>query len=90
MRHASLSSQPGDATNTTYMLIFASINLALDFLNVFCFARASRLFGYDVEGAEGEEEGEDKGRTNMNMCSAYTHVMADTLRLVSEARSAEI
>ena len=66
------------------MIIFASINLALDILNVACFARASRLFGYDVSGDGGAKVGGGgaggKGRTNMNMCSAYTHVVADTLR----------
>ena len=81
-KHPHAGDEEGDeATNTTYMLIFASINLALDILNVACFARASRLFGYDVSG-DGESGGGEggKGRTNMNMCSAYTHVLADTLR----------
>lgn len=43
-------SQQGDP-NVNLMLIFSSINLGLDFLNVFCFAKAKHLMGFEtVEG----------------------------------------
>ncbi len=85
---------PSDDANTTYMLIFSSINLLIDFLNMGCFASASRLFGYDLKphcsdcpdqnNCDCEDEpqgsGDEKEDGNMNMCSAYTHVFADTLR----------
>ncbi|KAL7573770.1 hypothetical protein ACA910_007799 [Epithemia clementina (nom. ined.)] len=113
------------------MLGFSVANLALDFVNVFCFARAKHLLGYetrhhstntlettstdcgkkpeffcrhkqqeshdgkevvcdcaDLEDGEGLGAGIDQEpspgnvdkRANVNMCSAYTHVFADTLR----------
>jgi hypothetical protein len=34
--------------NVNMMLIFSCANLLLDMLNVFCFARAKRLFGYET------------------------------------------
>jgi len=40
-------SDQGDP-NVTLMLIFSCINLLLDIVNVFCFARAKRLFGYET------------------------------------------
>lgn len=129
-------------TGDTIMLIFASVNLAIDVVSVFCFARVNRLLGYAVKDAvEGITEDEydaefghgnqnsarvghgdvddgDAGlitngvpasettatqtntfeqhllhtrdieadlhsKSNTNMCSAYTHVIADTLRSIA-------
>jgi hypothetical protein len=118
-------SEQGDP-NLNLMLGFSIVNLLLDGLNVFCFAKAKHLFGYETvernnphqpstngaktvshqnrsfsdhttrnnrdyvevdtnEGSEGSEddfnsshligEGElhdERGNTNLNMCSAYT------------------
>jgi Co/Zn/Cd efflux system component len=44
--HRDVSKQ-GDP-NVNLMLIFSSANLGLDFVNVFCFARAKHLMGYDT------------------------------------------
>lgn len=109
--------------NVELMLAFSLLNLALDGLNVFCFAKAKHLMGYatvetsiaphheplealptlnvpseelvvsrianhrtaenhgddDSCGEESDQYHDDDG-TNLNMCSAYTHVFADTLR----------
>jgi Co/Zn/Cd efflux system component len=103
------------------MLTFSIINLAIDVLNIFCFAKAKQLLGYatvepkitpdrrgakeswtstqqmeesmtkEVRHIQGERYDEDDtikegfahshhDGTNLNMCSAYTHVFADTLR----------
>jgi len=43
-----------------------------------CFYRAQRLFGFPT--AEDEVIDND---TNTNMCSAYTHVLADTFRSIA-------
>lgn len=40
-------SKQGDP-NVNLMLTFSSVNLGLDFVNVFCFARAKHLMGYDT------------------------------------------
>lgn len=46
-RDVSLQGDP----NLQLMLLFSTLNLALDFLNVFCFAKAKHLMGFDtVEG----------------------------------------
>jgi Co/Zn/Cd efflux system component len=39
---------PSNQPNLIIMLIFSSMNLALDILNVSCFARAKKLFGFKV------------------------------------------
>jgi Co/Zn/Cd efflux system component len=138
-----------DTTNVAIMLVFSSLNLIIDFVNVGFFAAADHGLGYNVrdrvtddeeEGADHEhcsgpvckdcenkglipqdaggsddgtrldqELGEDlpssspsatsssssssipsndidlndKNKANMNMCSAYTHVFADTLRSIA-------
>lgn len=116
--------------NLNLMMTFSVLNLALDGLNVFCFARAKHLLGYaTVEEWDEEEEAtrmvastakrsyslveddeknsdgvtSEAGRieitretqpsrshhqnhsehANLNMCSAYTHVFADTLRSIA-------
>lgn len=89
--------------NIQLMLLFSTLNLLLDFLNVGCFARA------DFEPMVGSSNGdrsismgngdatehtkllmddnnhheEDSVIQNLNMCSAWTHVCADTLRSVA-------
>eukprot|EP00429_Kryptoperidinium_foliaceum_P018536 CAMPEP_0176033104 /NCGR_PEP_ID=MMETSP0120_2-20121206/16347_1 /TAXON_ID=160619 /ORGANISM="Kryptoperidinium foliaceum, Strain CCMP 1326" /LENGTH=334 /DNA_ID=CAMNT_0017366427 /DNA_START=167 /DNA_END=1172 /DNA_ORIENTATION=+ len=120
-RDVSLQSKP----NVNLMLLFSIFNLFLDFLNVFCFARAHHAFGYEtntVDHHDGqslperlqlksmqgllnddetgagiqmemkgtaapmselrkmEDHDEEHESSNLNMCSAYTHVFADTLR----------
>jgi Co/Zn/Cd efflux system component len=125
---ASLSSLHGQP-NIGLMLLFSSLNLVLDFLNVGCFARTdfepltaagsitstsnnhhrtvvpygaaaddddgaptkatahehSRLLG----GSRGKPDDESSSSSslgvigNLNMCSAWTHVCADTLRSIA-------
>jgi Co/Zn/Cd efflux system component len=96
---------PKDGPNLTIMMTFSSINLALDILNVCCFAKARHCLGYKTvtrlqDDDDDVEEGKDddlqdhmhktttKGAIgfithNLNMCSAYTHIMADTLRSIA-------
>lgn len=132
--------------NVNLMMTFSILNLALDGLNVFCFARAKHLLGYSThedqlsDDSEGSDEGHDArvspvklsrgsgtysgldtsdhelaipppplhgvddeededdeehppqghhapsghhNNANLNMCSAYTHVFADTLRSIA-------
>lgn len=128
--------------NVNLMLGFSIFNLALDGLNVFCFARAKHLMGYatteddehtdqhaELDGSSSgsseerveEINGTSSGKVdtvehdaytdlaatttpngntgngrgsfdsdddehqhaNLNMCSAYTHVFADTLRSIA-------
>ncbi|KAL7579524.1 hypothetical protein ACA910_007899 [Epithemia clementina (nom. ined.)] len=137
--------------NIHLMMAFSVFNLGLDFLNVFCFARAKHLLGFETSehnhfgdeqyspaetngtiasddgmnqpangtsyvhiqqetsGGGGDDEEaapagydesfvDDEGfgcsdqhstessgdqRANLNMCSAYTHVFADTLRSIA-------
>lgn len=137
-RDISLQSNP----NITWMIVFSSLNLLLDILNVSCFARAQHALGYktkvesdtdhkraqmQIKSMQGlldddeharryedenddekqekmvdssafdenetftprlmepfeiddDDAGNDDGGSNLNMCSAYTHVFADTLR----------
>lgn len=122
--------------NIKIIMGFSCFNLLLDFFNVFCFARARHMLGYDIIDEERtvdeafeptasvkqDKPGEGdfavdtiygsssvldndsldvelaapstnvivtgylrtpKPRPNLNMCSAYTHVMADTLRSIA-------
>eukprot|EP00550_Attheya_septentrionalis_P000585 CAMPEP_0198285710 /NCGR_PEP_ID=MMETSP1449-20131203/4950_1 /TAXON_ID=420275 /ORGANISM="Attheya septentrionalis, Strain CCMP2084" /LENGTH=512 /DNA_ID=CAMNT_0043983225 /DNA_START=273 /DNA_END=1811 /DNA_ORIENTATION=+ len=41
--------------NLGFMLLFSSLNLFLDFLNVFCFARAKHAFGYNTIDQHGAD-----------------------------------
>lgn len=111
-RDVSLQADP----NVNLMLLCSMLNLLLDVLNVFCFAKAKHALGYDTGvhddepvqehlhlksgqrlldhdetgdrqkssmeplEIEQEEEHDHKEEANLNMCSAYTHVFADTLR----------
>ena len=72
-------------------------------MNVFCFARAKHLVGYNTESEEDiqtynnvegrlslntsekdeDDDGAEDKRVNLNMCSAYTHVFADSLRTIA-------
>jgi Co/Zn/Cd efflux system component len=131
--HRNKSDQKNPSVNI--MLIFSALNLLLDILNVFCFAKAKHLLGfttveenhaddddgelrqqgrpnirvtnrsYAVVGGKHDHAGDEKGEgtcdqslepedflhsfqahdehANLNMCSAYTHVFADTLRSVA-------
>ena len=51
-------------------------------MNVFCFARAKHLAGYNTEREDDSQMYNTVGR-NLNMCSAYTHVFADSLRTIA-------
>ena len=42
---------PTDQPDPYIMLVFSSLNLGLDILNVTCFARAKKLFGYEVHSS---------------------------------------
>lgn len=87
--NASLQQQP----NVDIMLGFSAANLLLDFVNVFCFAKSKHLLGYDTNveydtGINNEETNtlqkhSHHQHANLNMCSAYTHVFADTLRSIA-------
>lgn len=80
-----------DATvDESVMFIFSTTNLMFDVVNISCFYRASKLYGYRLEKKKGGREGgklveeflaDDK--VNINMCSAYTHVIADTFRSIA-------
>ena len=138
--------------NIGLMMGFSIFNLGLDFLNVFCFAKAKHLFGYatkeehehkhhpgdyvshhesvqrrnadhnsynqitsgstccNVDTSQDEDSssrdlvrdgevldenrspsiGMSHGDANLNMCSAYTHVFADTLRSIAVIVAAAI
>lgn len=117
--------------NVTIMLTFSIINLAIDVLNIFCFAKAKHLLGYatvepkitpdrrvakeswnstqqmeesmtkEMRHIQGERYDEDDtikegfahshhDGINLNMCSAYTHVFADTLRSLAVILAAGI
>jgi len=117
--------------NVILMSTFSAVNILVDVLNVFCFAKADHAFGYtasppDIElfsdkpneeqnqtlypsatinnaGSQersswlvvsnpgpnnryqqlSSEENEEVHDGNLNMCSAYTHVFADTLRSIA-------
>lgn len=128
--------------NVNLMLAFSIFNLALDGLNMYCFASANHLMGYDVTDetedehmrsprssgnatattlstyrhvdddedggnnlgtrsrrdeenpqdqdvghdsaqrseSDSDDSNQEESHANLNMCSAYTHVFADTLR----------
>jgi len=87
-----------DETDVKIMLLFASLNLGIDVVNVFVFKRNKDSESADSAAAEGDtvnfeesannDEDETNGTgtpatTNMNMCSAYTHIFADTLRSIA-------
>jgi len=67
----------------TTVLVFASVNLAIDIMSMFFFARVNKLFGYDTTDSSDYSEIQSTPRSNTNMCSAYTHVIADTLRSIA-------
>jgi Co/Zn/Cd efflux system component len=73
-----------DNPNLNLMLIFSMCNLLLDGVNVFCFAKAKRLLGFTTVSHSHDKE------ANLNMCSAYTHVFADTLRSLAVIAAAGI
>lgn len=100
---ASRSQDEQGEPNLEIMMAFCIINVFVDGMNVFCFARAKHLAGYNTESegnqtdyntVEGrlslsasEEDDDDDDvedtRVNLNMCSAYTHVFADSLRTIA-------
>ncbi|GBG34834.1 Hypothetical Protein FCC1311_110562 [Hondaea fermentalgiana] len=81
---------PSGPTDDKVMLIFSSVNLGIDALSVFCFVRIKGFLGFetvDRGGGGGGDDEKTKGgkaeQSNTNMCSAYTHVLADTMRSVA-------
>lgn len=116
---ANRSKEEQSEPNLRIMMVFSSLNLLLDLVNVSCFARAQHLMGFNTDAQkevkevqqysdddendgligdynfevppsdittkepnESEQNDEDE-RVNLNMCSAYTHVFADTLRSIA-------
>lgn len=92
-----------DDPNVKLMLIFSILNLFLDMVNVFCFAQASHGLGYKTDVVEDDDDfghadahgGDDDGTgkadgSNLNMCSAWTHVFADTLRSLAVILAASL
>lgn len=85
-----------DDVSLTIMLIFSAGNLILDIVNVTCFARAQLNFGMDLMRKENAVirdswrstestpllrlQNHDDVAVNLNLCSAWTHVCADTMR----------
>jgi len=97
--------------NGTIMFVFSVINLLIDVLSLFFFARVNALLGFKtiehpgyhdvieqeatqiMEGQQNSQtatinllsdNGEDhRNQSNTNMCSAYTHVIADTMRSIA-------
>jgi len=78
-----ISADDQNVTNDKLMLIFSCINLGIDVFSVFFFARAKACFGFNTVDILLDPNNLDSGvkkEGNTNMCSAYTHVMADTMR----------
>jgi Co/Zn/Cd efflux system component len=82
----------GSIPNVQIMLIFSALNLLLDCFNVSCFARVDSTLGISslqVDNTRTETSPllpslhETKPKMNLNMCSAWTHVFADTLRSIA-------
>lgn len=72
-----------NVTNDTLMLIFSCINLSIDIFSVTCFARFKACLGFssvDIFVDPYNLNMGTKRKGNTNMCSAYTHVIADTMR----------
>lgn len=94
--------------NATIMVIFSILNLLLDAVNVFYFAKVDQAIikpiGFDTVTEESllisdestvseddytstendeEHDGQHVTLINLNMCSAWTHVFADTCRSVA-------
>lgn len=69
------------------MLAFSSVNLTVDLVCVVLFLKRARLnpLGFLGKSSSRFSKGwEEEGATgNVNMCSAWTHVVADTLRSVT-------
>lgn len=97
-----------DEPNATIMVIFSILNLLLDVVNVFYFAKVNHAIikpiGFDTKteeslllndestaseddctSTETDEEHDDQNAhlINLNMCSAWTHVFADTCRSIA-------
>jgi Co/Zn/Cd efflux system component len=104
-----------DSPNLRIMIIFSSMNLMLDIVNVTCFARVQQAIGLPDNWQRKEEDqtirmvdsvqheslpllrpknddnnmhanniSENVDKTlNLNMCSAWTHICADTLRSIA-------
>ncbi|GBG34835.1 Hypothetical Protein FCC1311_110572 [Hondaea fermentalgiana] len=82
---ATISAGPlaDDSTDDIIMIIFSSINLGIDVVSMFFFVRARGCCGFrtvDEVTPPDAEPSSIRNRSNMNMCSAYTHVTADTMR----------
>lgn len=77
-----------DDTNDVTMLIFACVNMLIDFVSVFIFVRIKGFLGFET--VEKETEDNEITDANTNMCSAYTHVLADTLRSIAVIVTASV
>lgn len=94
---ATIAAPPSDGgnTNEAMMLGFSITNLIIDIVCVTCFAQASKLFGFRTHEQPQTDDGREtdvreRERANTNLCSAYTHVLADTLRSVAVLVAAAI
>jgi len=81
------SDDDDDDVSVPIMLLFSAANLLLDIVNVTCFARTHNAFGLTSLHSEEHRlllrrstNDENNPTMNLNMCSAWTHVCADTLR----------
>jgi len=101
-----------DDTDVEIMLLFSSINLLIDVINMYIFVKDRRSGAESTSasgsGTDGEVDFDSSGDSNsdnnsdsdsrmlsakgdnMNMCSAYTHVFADTLRSIAVLVAASI
>ena len=90
-RNRSEQGQP----NLKIMLTFSCINLFLDAVNLFCFSKAKHALSHATEDPNRDDENNNnstvhdsnhhpnKGIASLNMCSAFTHVFADTMRSIA-------
>lgn len=70
-----------ESTNASMMLIFSCVGLGMDAISVFSFTYVQGFLGFEtVDHPEGRHI---KVASNTNMCSAYSHVLADTGRSIA-------
>lgn len=70
------------STNANIMLIFSCVGLAMDFISVFSFTFIQGFMGFELKDKHGDNQGIEVA-SNTNMCSAYSHVLADTGRSIA-------
>ncbi|GBG33711.1 Metal tolerance protein 1 [Hondaea fermentalgiana] len=77
----------GKTVREGWPLIFASANLAIDLVCTWRFLRRAQgnplEFVMSSSTSQGRSWIEDSSPRNVNMCSAWTHIIADTLRSIT-------